>query len=233
MPSDWVKVPAHDGGEFRAYLSTPAMVDGPGLIVLQEIFGVNKHIRNVCDKFAEEGFIVLAPDLFWRLEPNFEVGYEGEDFDRAIAHYPKFDETNGLADIESSINYLRKLPECSGKVGVTGFCLGGKLAYLSAARLKIDAAVSYYGGGIQNHLSEAKEINCPLIMHLGEHDDLIPPDAVAKIQSGLSGNNKVKIYIYEGANHGFNCDERASYNKDSADLAFSRSTGVLKYALKG
>lgn len=231
MTSSWIKVSSQDGGHYRAYLSLPPSGKGPGLLVLQEIFGVNRHIRNVCDKFAAEGFVVLAPELFWRLEPNFEVGYEGEDFDRALAYYPKFDEQLGLADIESSRKHLKGLAECTGKIGVTGFCLGGKMTFHSATHLDIDCGVAYYGGGIQNHLEEAKDLKCPLVIHLGEHDDLIPPDAIAKIKKELGNNSKVTIYVYEGAQHGFNCDERASYHKPSADLAFKRSIDALKSAL--
>lgn len=227
----WITITSDDGGEFRAYMTIPDGGKGPGVVLLQEIFGVNRHIRSIADKLADEGFTVVAPDLFWRLEPGFEVGYEGEDFERALAYYPKFNQELGLSDIGCTLKKLRSMPECTGRVGVMGFCLGGKLAYLCAVRLGFDVAVSYYGGGVQDHLDEASHLGCHLVIHLGETDDLIPPPAMAKIQETFEGDELADVYVYSGAEHGFNCDERASYHAEAAENAWARSLEALKSGL--
>lgn len=230
ITSKWLDVKGPDG-EFKIYVGIPETDRSPALIIHQEIFGVNSHIRSVVDRYAKEGFLTVAPEMFWRLERNFEVGYEGKDFERALAYYPQFDEDAGLKDLKTVIDYVRAMPECSGKVGILGFCLGGKMAWRAAAEGMVDAAVSYYGGGIQDRTAEAEKINCPLLMHLGEHDDLIPPDETKKIEGAVKAKSNIEFNIYAGASHGFNCDARASYHKPSADLATERSLEMLRKSL--
>jgi carboxymethylenebutenolidase len=157
-----VRINALDGsGSFNAYLALPASGSGPGLVLAQEIFGVNATMREVADYYAEEGYVVLVPDLFWRQQPDVELGYTPQDWERAFGFYKGFDEALGVQDIQACLNALRQRPDVAdGKAGVLGFCLGGKLAYLAACRTDTDAAVGYYGVGIEAALDEAERIRC-------------------------------------------------------------------------
>ena len=145
----------------RAISTVPASGSGPGILLLQEIFGVNSSMREVADYYAEEGYVVLAPDLFWRLEPGIELGYSEADFSKAFGYYQRFDANQSIKDAADALKVLRARPECIGKVGALGFCLGGKLAYLTAARTDVDCAVSYYGVGIEADLGEAAQDQGP------------------------------------------------------------------------
>ncbi|MDB5408255.1 MAG: Carboxymethylenebutenolidase, partial [Rhodospirillales bacterium] len=153
MKGKYITVAANDGGAFRAYLATPESGSGPGIVLLQEIFGINQYMRDVADSYAEEGYVVLAPDLFWRLEPDVELNET--QFEKAFALYGKFDVAKSVEDITATVAALRALPSCQGKVGALGFCLGGKLAYLAAAHSGVDCAVSYYGVAIDEQLDVA------------------------------------------------------------------------------
>lgn len=223
-----IDISSEDGGSFKGYLALPEKGSGPGIVVLQEIFGINANIRSVCDLYAEEGYVVLAPDLFWRLEPGVELGYDGADMEKAFALYQKFDVDQGVRDIAAAIAALRVRPECKGKVGALGFCLGGTLAYLTAARTDVDCAVGYYGVGIENLLGEAKEISCPLALHFGEKDKYSPPEAIERIRTGLSNLPEVEIHVYPGADHGFSARGRAAYDKPAAGMAHSRSIALFR-----
>lgn len=224
-----IDIRSEDGGSFRGYLALPEKGSGPGIVVLQEIFGINANIRGICDHYAEEGYVVLAPDLFWRLEPGVELGCEGADLEKAFALYQKFDVDQGVRDIAAAIAALRAQPECKGKVGALGYCLGGTLAYLTAARTDIDCAVGYYGVGIENLLDEAKNISCPLVLHFGEKDKYSPPEAIEKIRNGLAALPAgVEIHVYPGADHGFSAKSRASYDKPAASMAHSRSIALFR-----
>ncbi len=224
----YIKLKTADRKVMRAYLATPAGRKGPGILLCQEIFGINDHIREIADQYAEEGYFVLAPDLFHRLEPNVELGYGEEDFKRAFDFYQRFDENKGAADIKSGVTALRKVKGCNGKVAALGYCLGGKLAYLAAARAGVDAAIGYYGVYIEKNLSEAKKIKCPLLLHFAGNDRFVPPAAVTKIQKALGKLADFESYVYPGTDHAFNCTERPSYNRSAASLAFSRSIAFLR-----
>ena len=228
MTGTTITVAAGDGGEFQAYVSTPETGSGPGIVLLQEIFGVNRSMRDVADYYAEEGYVVIAPDLFWRIEPGIELGYSEAEVRQARAYKQQFDVDQSLDDIAAAVAALRAMPECTGKVGALGFCLGGRLAYLTAARGAVDCAVGYYGGGIDQSLAEAARIACPMALHFGTEDTSIPMDAVARIQDALAGRDDVEIYIYPGAGHGFAAKPRASYDKPSAMMAHSRSIALFR-----
>ncbi|EPM81587.1 dienelactone hydrolase, partial [Pseudomonas syringae pv. actinidiae ICMP 18804] len=156
MNGRYVSVNAHDGRQFQAYLATAIGGSGPGVVLCQEIFGINQAMRDVADFLAEEGYSVLVPDLYWRQKPGVDLGYSEEDFQQAFGFYQAFDENAGVDDISASLNALRQLPECTGSAqGVVGYCLGGKLAYLAACRLpEVACAVGYYGVGIEKALGE-------------------------------------------------------------------------------
>ncbi len=228
MTNDNVTVTAADGGKFRAHIARPAKGGGPGLVLCQEIFGVNKHIRDVANQYAEEGYVVLAPDLFWRLKPGIELAGSDADLPEAFGYLQKFDVDKGVEDIAATVKALRSLPECQGKIGAVGFCLGGKLAYLAAARAGVDCAVSYNGVGIENSLDEAKKIQCSVVFHFAGADKFVPPDAVEKIRASFAGRDAVEIHVYPGADHAFNNPGRASFDKSAALMAHSRTIAMFR-----
>ena len=225
MTGSFITVTAADGGKFQAYLAVPAKGSGPGIVLLQEIFGVNHHIKAVADYYAEEGYVVLAPDLFWRLQPGVDLGYVGADYDKARALAQRFDANQAMVDIAATVTALRARPECQGKVGALGFCLGGRLAYLAAARAGVDCAVAYYGGGIDQHLDAT--IDVPVVMHFAGADAHIGEAAVGRIRAAFADRENVEIYVYPGVGHGFNCSERSSWDKPAAQMAHSRSIALL------
>jgi carboxymethylenebutenolidase len=225
MAGKTIKVKVEDGGEYSAYLATPQKGSGPGLIMLAEIFGTNQTMRNTADYFAEEGYVVLVPDLFWRLEPDVQLGYEPSDVEKGRAYLAKLNIDLCVQDIGAGVETLRVLPECDGKVGVIGFCLGGRLAYLAAARLDVDAAVAYYGGRINEHLDEAPK--CPIVMHFGAQDQSIPMEAVEAVQKAFADRDDVETYVYPDAGHGFSNKDRSSHHKPSAMVAHSRTIALL------
>jgi len=207
------------------YLALPPAGRGPGLLLWQEIFGVNAHIRAVAEQYALDGFVVLAPDAFWRQAPRVELGYEGEDRTRAMALMQAYTGDMALADIAAAATALRALPEVAGaKVGSIGYCMGGRLAYLTAATAGVDAAVAYYGGGIHNNLERAGAVRGAMQFHYAGIDDHIPPAAVQRVREALP---KADVHVYAGAMHGFNCWARASYHAPSAAVAHGRSLAFL------
>jgi carboxymethylenebutenolidase len=231
MAGRWIEVKAKDGGSFKAYLATPAKGSGPGIVLLQEIFGVNAYIRSVADYYAEEGYVVLAPDLFWRIKPGIELGFTEEERKQAFAYREKFDVDRSVEDIGATIAALRTLPEMKGKVGAIGFCLGGLLAYLSAARLGVDCAVSYYGVGIEQVLGEAAKVKCPMVLHMGEKDRWTPPAVVSAIKAGFEGRADIEIYVYPGVDHAFSRKGGSNFDKPAAMMAHSRSIALFRKVL--
>jgi carboxymethylenebutenolidase len=200
-------------------------------VLFEEIFGVNEHIRAVAEQYALDGFVVLAPDMFWRQAPRVELGYEGADRQRALTLMTGYTGPDALADVGASVAALRARPEVAGaKVGAFGYCMGGRLAYLAAATTHIDAAVAFYGGGIHGQLERAAGISCPIQFHYAEQDDNIPLDAVERVRAALAGKT-AEVHVYPGAHHGFNCWARASYHAPSAALAHGRALVFLSTAL--
>jgi carboxymethylenebutenolidase len=233
MAGSYIDMKAADGsGQFRGYLALPRSGKGPGLVIAQEIFGVNSTMREVADYYAEEGYAVLVPDIFWRQEPNVELGYTEADWQRAFGYYQGFDEAKGMEDIQTAISTLRARPETEGgKVGVLGFCLGGKLAYLAACRTDADVSVGYYGVGIDAALGEAEKITKPLVLHVAELDKFCPPEARDKILQSLRGRPNVTTYLYPGVDHAFARKGGDHFHKPSALMAHERSIGALKAAI--
>ncbi|MCB9948576.1 MAG: dienelactone hydrolase family protein [Rhodospirillaceae bacterium] len=224
-----VSITAADGGSFSAYLAVPAAGSGPGIVVAQEIFGVNKVMRDICDGLAAEGYFAICPDIFWRQEPGIDITDQTQaEWDKAFQLYQGFDEALGVEDLKAALAFLRSQPGVSGKVGSIGFCLGGKLAFLMATRSDADANVAYYGVGIEKALSEAGEIKAPLLMHMGEKDQFVPPEAQSEIRSTLTQNPWVTIHTYPGMDHAFCRVGGEHYDKASADQANARSAEFLK-----
>ncbi|SAL76802.1 carboxymethylenebutenolidase [Caballeronia choica] len=226
VTSRWIDIPA-DGGSFQGYLALPKTGKGPAVIILQEIFGVNSHIRSVADQYAADGYIALAPDVFWRTQPRVELGYEGADRQKAMELLQKTDAEKAVADIGAAAKALRALPEVTGKVAAIGYCFGGRLAYLAAAQGTIDLGVAYYGGGIQTQLDKADAIKVPMQFHYGELDAHIPVSAVGEVRERFTGRNDAEVHLYPNADHGFNCGDRASYNAHASALAHGRTLTFL------
>ncbi len=231
MPGKFIDVAATDGGRFRAYLAAPEAGSGPGLVLIQEIFGVNAHMREVAELYAAEGYVVLCPDLFWRIEPGIELGQSEADWKQAFALYQQFEIAKGVQDITATVKALRGLKQCTGKVGALGFCLGGKLAYLAAAQSGVDCAVCYYGVGIEQSLDLADKITCPVVMHFAEKDQYVPAAAVAQVKQAFADRSEVEIYVYPGVDHGFNRKTGAHFDKPAAMMAHSRSIALLRKAM--
>jgi carboxymethylenebutenolidase len=219
-----IRLRASDGFELSAYVARPAGTPKGGLVVIQEIFGVNGHIRRVADGYAADGFLAIAPALFDRIEPGLELGYTPPDIERGRDLKGRSATENALSDIEAAIAHVAS----AGNVGVVGYCWGGFLAWVSATRLTgVSAAVSYYGGGI-GAVAEEKP-NCPVLMHFGEKDHAIPLTDVDKIRAAQPSG--VEIHVYPSG-HGFNCDERGSYDPESARIARERSLAFLDRHLR-
>jgi carboxymethylenebutenolidase len=228
MSHQKVSIKAADGESFSAYLALPESGMGPAILLIQEIFGVNPHIRKVADYYAKEGYVVLAPDLFFRMWPNVELGYSGSDMEKAISYKNKFDEEQGISDLVSAVEYLRTLPQVTGGVAAMGYCLGGRMAYRLSAHTKLEAAVSYYGADIDKHLDEADKITSPIIFHLGADDTLIPPSSMEKLMLEMLNHHNARVFVYENNGHGFNCEARASYNQRAALLSQARTIEFLR-----
>jgi carboxymethylenebutenolidase len=229
IKTSWTSV-ATSGATMDAYVATPPAGQGPGLLLLQEIFGVNAHIRGVAEQYALAGFTVIAPDLFWRQGKRIELGYAGDDRERAMTLMKTITRDDVVADMNASLAVLRSHPAFAGKVGAIGYCMGGRLAFTAAALCGVDAAVAYYGGGIAGQLDLASKIRCPVQFHHAEQDTGITPDAVASIRVAMAASPaaaQAEFHDYPGAQHGFNCWARATYHPPSAALALGRSLSFL------
>src|SRR5438105_7884129 len=186
-----------DDGEFDAYVALPASGYGPGIVVLQEIFGVNEYMRVVCDWYASHGFVAICPDLFWRQERGIQLTDQSDaEWQRAFQLYQGLDEAKAVEDSAAAVEFLRKHPSCSGRVGAVGFCLGGNLAYLLSVRFKPDCAAGYYGVGIEKTLNEANNLSSPLMLHIAGKDQYCPPEAQKQIHAALDSNPLVTIHDY-------------------------------------
>ena len=211
---EMITLEAADGFRLSAYVAKPEGTPRAALVVVQEIFGVNAHIRSVADRFAKEGYLAIAPALYDRETPHFEVGYQPDDMAKGRAIVEKLDRTKALMDIQAAIDHGKG----HGKVGVVGYCWGGTMAWLSAAELQgLSAAVGYYGSGVLG-LRSLKPA-CPTMLHFGELDKHIP---VESVRDFAAKRPDVPTFIY-AADHGFNCDARASFNQAAADLARDRT----------
>jgi carboxymethylenebutenolidase len=220
-------------GSFMGYLSAPASGKGPGVVVIQEIFGVNPWVRSVADWYASQGFMALAPDIFWRMRPGVQLDPTIEtQLQEGFGYYQRFNVDKGVEDIQAAIDTLRRTPGCTGKVGNLGFCLGGLLSYLTAARTDTDACASYYGGGINTKLAEVDNIRAPTILHLAGSDSYIPQDAIDAIKAAVKDKPNISVHVYPGMPHAFcRANDPSHYNAEACALAHGRSVELFKSAL--
>lgn len=230
-----ISIQAADGsGTFSAYCAMPESGAGPGIVVLQEIFGVNQVMRDLCDGFAADGYIAVAPDLFWRIEPGVQLTDKSqEEWDKAFelmnAFLPDFEK--GVGDIGATIAQLRGMDGCTGKVGAVGYCLGGSLAYATACFTDADACSGYYPVQIEESLDMATKIGAPLILHIAENDGFCPPEAQEKIKSALADNEHVVVYSYPGVDHAFARVGGDNFDADAALAANGRTADLFRKAL--
>jgi carboxymethylenebutenolidase len=221
-------------GDFQCYVARPAAAVAPVIVVIQEIFGVNAGIRSIADAYAAKGYIAIAPDLFWRIAPGVDLSEAiPENMTKAFAMYNAYDPVKGVADIAAVVAAARTLAGASGKVGVTGYCLGGLMTVLSAAGTDADAFVEYYGGGTNNFLDKAASITRPLLVHLAGADEYIGPDAQAAIKASLAGKPDTEVHIYPGCDHAFARPGGAHHDAAATTLANARTDAFLQQHLAG
>ncbi len=220
-------------GTFAAHIARPKTSPAPGVVVLHEVFGVNADIRKTCDELADQGFIAVAPDLFWRQEPGVDLSVTSEpDWQHGLRLYQAYDRDAGARDVKDTANAVAKLPECTGKVAVLGYCLGGLMTFLTAARYGVDAAVVYHGGDTEKYLGEVNGLNAPLLVHLAEEDEFISKPAQAEIKAALAGKPNATVYSYPGQRHAFARHNGTHYNAEGAALANRRTSEFLDQQLR-
>lgn len=215
----WIDLTSADGLSFKGYLAEPVRGPGPGIVLIQEIFGVNAHIQGVADQYAADGYTALAPDVYWRQQPGVQLGYDEAGWTQAMALMQQCKFTQVVRDLADVLKHLRALPSCSGKVAALGYCMGGRLAFHMAAETDVDAAVCYYGGGIHTVLSEVNRMSAPMLLHFAGSDAYIPPEAVTAVRHAFAGKENAGIEVYPAVDHGFNCWDRSNYNQRAAALA--------------
>jgi carboxymethylenebutenolidase len=223
------QITARDGERFDGHVALPSSGSGPGILLIQEIGGVNSYIRAVAERLAELGYVVLAPDAFWRVEPNFTVeAFTETNLADCMKIAGQFDQEQGLADFGAALEHLRELPEVVGGVGAIGFCFGGTQAFLMAAEYDLDVAVSYYGSGVAASIDRAADVECPLLFHFGGSDPYLPADQVDAIRSATEAMPNIEILVQPDAGHAF--DNHISENfwdPDAAAAAWTRTVAFL------
>jgi carboxymethylenebutenolidase len=211
-----IRLKAKDGHELDAYVAEPQGAAKGGIVVVQEIFGVTNHIKRIADQYAAQGYRAVAPAMFDRIKRNLTLEYT--EVPKGIEYMQQLKWPNTLADLQAAVTEARS----AGSAAVVGFCWGGTVAHVAASELTLDAAISYYGGGVAKMLD--KKPRCPILYHFGDHDASIPLPDIEKIRRA---NPSSPLFVYPGAGHGFNCDERGSYSANDAKVAFERSLDFL------
>jgi carboxymethylenebutenolidase len=220
-------------GAFHAYIARPAKLPSPAVVVLQELFGVNADIRATCDELASQGFIAVAPDLFWRQEPGVDLDVRSNaDWQHGLRLYGAYNRDVGAKDIRETIHAAAELPESTGKVAVQGYCLGALMAFITAARYEVDATVAYHGGDTEKYLGEVGGLRAPPLMHLGEEDEFISRPAQAEIKAALARKPNATVYSYPGQRHAFSRHNGLHYNAAAATLANMRTSEFLNQQLR-
>jgi carboxymethylenebutenolidase len=233
----WEAVTTTDGTGLEAYVVRPVNSNGQGIVLLQEVFGINASIRDVAHWMADQGYLVAAPDIFWRIEPHVELGpakapyfYDKEDTKAAFSYLERLDERYAVDDIAATVRHIKMTSPETRAVHLVGFCLGGKLAILGARDKNVASAISFYGVGIETELGALANARCPMQLHFGGRDRFIPASAVATIEVESRGRD-IEIYIYPDANHGFFSNGRKAYDPQTADLAWTRVRSLMQRTL--
>src|ERR1700693_4606452 len=209
---DRIAIEGRDGA-FCAYIARTTVLSSPSIVVLHEVFGVNADIRKTCDELAEQGFIAVAPDLFWRQEPGVDLGVTSEpDWQHGLRLYQAYDRDAGVGNIRDSLDAGARLPKCPGKIGIQGYCFGALMTFLTAVRCRVDAAVAYHGADTEKYLGEVDNLHAPLLMHLGEEDEFISKAAQVQIKAALAGKPNAIVYSYPGQRHAFARHKGAHYD---------------------
>jgi carboxymethylenebutenolidase len=232
MAGETLQIQTPDGA-FSAYVARPAQTPAPAIVVLQEIFGVNQVMRDICDDLAAQGYLAVCPDLFWRIEPGVDITDQSEaEWKKAFELMNAFDPDQGLRDIRAVIATVREHEACTGKVGAVGYCLGGLLAFLTATRTDADASVSYYGVGIEQRTGEAERLAHPLLMHIAEADQFVPKAAQDLILGALKNHPQIQIHTYPGRDHAFARKGGEHYHAADAETANARTAAFFKAHLR-
>jgi carboxymethylenebutenolidase len=231
--NEYITIEGPDGA-FAAYIARPTGSPAPAVVVLQELFGVNADIRKHCDELAEQGYLAVAPDLFWRQEPGVDLAVtSGADWQHGLRLYAAYDRDAGTKDIKDTIDAVRNLPECNGKIAVLGYCLGALMVFLTVVRFHgVDAAVAYHGGDTDKYLGELDGLHAPLLMHLAEEDEFISKAAQTEIKAALAKKPNATVHSYPGQNHAFSRHNGAHYNAAAAHLANGRTSDFLNRQLR-
>jgi carboxymethylenebutenolidase len=229
---DRITIEGQDG-TFNAYIARPTIMPAATVVVLQELFGVNADIRKTCDELAKQGFVAVAPDLFWRQEPGIDLNVTSEaDWQHGLRLYQAYDRDAGVRDIQDTLKAVANLPECTGKIGVQGYCLGALMTFLTAVRAQVNAAVAYHGADTEKYLGEVQNLHAPLLMHLGQEDEFISKAAQAQIKAALAGKANATVYSYPGQRHAFARHNGTHYNAAAAALANGRTSEFLQRELR-
>ena len=229
--NDQITIHGRDGS-FNAYIAKPSVLPAPAVVVLQEVFGVNADIRAHCDEIAGQGFVAVAPDLYWRQEPGIELDASSDaDWQHAVRLYQEYDRDTGAKDVRDAAAVVADLPDCTGKVGLLGYCFGGLMVFLTAARYGTDAGVAFHGGETEKYLDEVGELDSPILIHLAEEDEFISKAAQAEIKEALAQKPNAIVYSYPGQYHAFSRHNGAHYNAAAAELSNKRSFEFLRQHL--
>ena len=219
-------------GSFSAYVVEPKNKPAGAVVLIQEIFGINQSMRDTAAAIADQGFIAVAPDLFWRLEPGVDISDKSEaEWKRALDLMNKFDQRKGIEDLKATLAVARKLPGCNGRAGTMGYCLGGRLAFMMAEQSDADVNVSYYGVALDELLGDIGNIRAPLVLHIADQDEFFPPEGRSKVIQAVQGHPHIKVYVYPNANHAFARVGGVHWDGRSAVIANGRSAEALAAAL--
>jgi carboxymethylenebutenolidase len=225
---EYIAITVADGA-FQAYLARPGAAVAPSVVVLHEVFGVNADLRETCDALASQGFLAVCPDLFWRQSPGTNLSVTSDaDWNRGLALYGAYDRNQGVLDIVETLKVASHLHGATGKAGVMGYCLGGLMTFLTAARSQVDAAVEFHGADTEKYLNEAPAITAPMIVHLAEEDEFISKAAQAEIKSALAAKPNIEVFSYPGCHHAFSRHGGTHYDAAAAAQANARTFSFLR-----
>ncbi len=226
-------VTAHDGGELTALVALPEGGSGPGVLLLHEIRGINDYIELAADRLADLGYVVVVPDLFWRIDPEHPLPSDEEGLAEALGRVAELDFEEAVRDADAALAHLSNLEEVTGSVAVLGFCMGGTLAFGVAIRSEPDAVVSYYGSGVADALAGAGAVDCPVLFHFGGRDEYIPIEQVEAVQEAFADRADVAVHVYDDAGHAFDNPSRLFHQPAAAETAWGRTVDFLRRTIGG